>query len=63
MRAPPATEAFGAGGPTTSEHLVRWLYFVAIALLGGGLGFRLLIVRGPLGQAAQRRSTSCSASA
>ena len=23
MRAPPATEAFGAGGPTTSEHLVR----------------------------------------
>jgi copper transport protein len=55
MRAPPATEAFGAGGPTTSEHLVRWLYFVALALLAGGLGFRLLIVRGPLGEAAQRR--------
>ena len=55
MRAPPATEAFGAGGPTTTEHLVRWLYFVAIALLAGGLGFRLLIVRGPLGEAAQRR--------
>ena len=55
MRAPPATEAFGAGGPTTSEHLVRWLYFLALALLAGGLGFRLLIVRGPLGKAALRR--------
>jgi copper transport protein len=53
--APPATEAFGAGGPTTTEHLVRWLYFVALALLAGGLGFRLLIVRGPLGEAGQRR--------
>jgi copper transport protein len=55
MRAPPVTGAFGAGGPTTSEHLVRWLYFVALALLAGGLGFRLLVVRGPLGEAGQRR--------
>ncbi len=55
MPAPPATEAFGAGGPTTSEHLVRWLYFLALALLAGGLGFRLLVVRGPLGEAGQRR--------
>lgn len=55
VRPPPATEAFGAGGPTTSEHLVRWLYFLALGLLAGGLGFRLLIVRGPLGEAAQRR--------
>jgi len=55
VRPPPANEAFGAGGPTTSEHLVRWLYFVTLALLVGGLGFRLLIVRGPLGEAAQRR--------
>jgi copper transport protein len=55
MRAPPETEAFGAGGPTTTEHLVRWVYFLALALLAGGLGFRLLIVRGPLGAAAQRR--------
>jgi copper transport protein len=54
-RAPPATEAFGAGGPTTSEHIVRWLYFLSLALLVGGLGFRLLVVRGPLGAAAQRR--------
>jgi copper transport protein len=54
-RAPPATEAFGAGGPTTTEHVVRWLYFLALALLAGGLGFRLLVVRRPLGPAAQRR--------
>jgi copper transport protein len=54
-RAPPATEAFGSGGPTTAEHVVRWLYFLSLALLAGGLGFRLLIVRGPLGAAAQRR--------
>jgi copper transport protein len=53
--APSASEAFGAGGPTTSEHLVRWLYFLTLALLAGGLGFRLLVVRGPLGAAAQRR--------
>ncbi|HSB37699.1 MAG TPA: copper resistance protein CopC [Gaiellaceae bacterium] len=54
-KAPQATEAFGAGGPTTEEHVVRWLYFVALALLAGGLGFRLLVVRGPLGPRAQRR--------
>jgi copper transport protein len=54
-RAPPATEAFGATGPTTTEHVVRWLYFLALALLVGGLGFRLLIVRGPLPARAERR--------
>jgi copper transport protein len=54
-RAPPATEAFGSSGPTTSEHVVRWLYFLALALLAGGLGFRLLVVRGPLPPAVERR--------
>ena len=54
-RAPPATEAFGASGPTTEEHIVRWLYFLALALLAGGLGFRLLIARGELPEAAERR--------
>jgi len=53
--APAATDAFGSGGPTTSEHLVRWLYFLALALLAGGLGFRLLIVREGFGPRAQRR--------
>jgi copper transport protein len=55
MAAPAATDAFGSGGPTTSEHLVRWLYFLALALLAGGLGFRLLIVRERFGPRAQRR--------
>jgi copper transport protein len=55
QRAPSASDAFGAGGPTTEEHLVRWLYFVALALLAGGLGFRLLVVRRPFAPAAQRR--------
>jgi copper transport protein len=54
-RAPPATEAFGASGPTTTEHIVRWLYFLSLALLAGGLCFRLLIARGPLPAAAERR--------
>lgn len=54
-RAPPATEAFGASGPTTEEHVVRWLYFLALALLAGGLGFRLLVVRGPLRPETERR--------
>jgi copper transport protein len=55
QRAPPATEAFGSSGPTTVEHVVRWLYFLALALCVGGLGFRLLIVRGPLPPRAERR--------
>jgi copper transport protein len=55
MPAPAATDAFGSGGPTTQEHVVRWLYFLALALLAGGLGFRLLVVRGPFGPRAQRR--------
>ena len=44
VAAPPPTEAFGASGPTRSEHVVRWLYFTALALVIGGLGFRLLIL-------------------
>jgi copper transport protein len=42
--APPPTEAFGASGPTTAEHAVRWAYFLGLALLVGGLGFRLLVL-------------------
>src|SRR6266480_3515759 len=55
-RAPLPTEAFGASGPTRSEHIVRWLYFISLALLVGGLGFRLLVLRrGPLTPAAEKR--------
>jgi copper transport protein len=53
--APPPTEAYGASGPTRTEHVVRWAYFVALALLLGGLGFRLLVVRAPLPPRAARR--------
>ena len=53
--APTVTDAVGAQGPTTTEHVVRWLYFLALALLVGGIGFRLLVVRGPLPPRAERR--------
>ena len=46
---PPApTDAYGASGPTRTEDVVRWLYFLSLALLVGGLGFRLLVARRPL---------------
>jgi copper transport protein len=48
VAAPPPTEAYGASGPTRTEHIVRWLYFLALALVIGGIGFRLVVVRGPL---------------
>lgn len=46
VKALPPTEAYGAGGPTRTEHVVRWLYFLSLALLIGSLGFRLLCLRG-----------------
>ncbi len=55
VAAPPPTEAYGASGPTRTEHVVRWAYFLALMLLIGGLGFRLLIVRGPLPARAESR--------
>src|SRR5213076_2075927 len=54
-KAPPPTEAYGASGPTTTEHVVRWAYFLSLALLLGGLGFRLLLGREELPAAAERR--------
>jgi copper transport protein len=44
VNAPPPTQAYGASGPTTAEHVIRWLYFAALALFAGGVGFRLLIL-------------------
>jgi copper transport protein len=43
--APLVTDAVGAQGPTTTEHVVRWVYFLGLALLVGGIGFHLLIDR------------------
>jgi copper transport protein len=53
--APAPMEAFGASGPTRSEHVVRWLYFLSLALVIGGLGFRLLVLRRPLSPRAEAR--------
>ena len=44
--APPATAAYGTTGPGTTEQLVHWGYFLAIALLAGGLAFRVVLLRG-----------------
>jgi copper transport protein len=46
VKALPPTEAYGASGPTRTEHIVRWLYFLALALVIGSLGFRLICLRG-----------------
>jgi copper transport protein len=56
MRAPPPMEAYGAVGPTRTEHVVRWGYFVALALVIGSLGFRLVCLRGlPLSPRVEKR--------
>lgn len=44
--APPATAAYGTTGPGSDEQVVRWVYFLALAFLGGGLAFRLVVLRG-----------------
>src|SRR4029078_649844 len=49
------SQAFGATGPTSSEHIVRWLYFICLAMLTGGLGFRLLVLRRDAPPEAERR--------
>jgi copper transport protein len=53
--APSVTDAVGAQGPTTTEHVVRWLYFLSFALLVGGIGFRLLVTGARLSPRAERR--------
>jgi copper transport protein len=55
MAAPALSEAFGSTGPGTSEHVVRWLYFICLSLLTGGLGFRLIVLRGAATPEAERR--------
>lgn len=55
VAAPPPTEAYGAGDLGIADDLVRWAYFAALALLLGGLGFRLLVVRGEAPPAYERR--------
>ena len=44
--AAPVSAAYGAGGPGALEHVVRWLWFVGLALTIGALGLRLIVLRG-----------------
>jgi copper transport protein len=54
--APSVQEAYGAGGPTRTEDVVRWLWFLGIALTIGALGLRLIVLRGlAVPQALDRR--------
>jgi copper transport protein len=46
VAAPPPTEAYGASGPTHTEDVIRWLYFLSLSLCVGGLGFALVVLRG-----------------
>jgi copper transport protein len=55
VNAPPPTEAYGASGPTRSEDVVRWLFFGALALLIGGLGFRLVVLPRAIPKRLERR--------
>jgi copper transport protein len=41
---PSPTEAVGASGMTWKDDVARWALFVSLALLVGGLGFRLLVL-------------------
>jgi copper transport protein len=44
--APAVANAYGAGGPTKTEHLVRWVWFLGLALAIGSLGLRVICLRG-----------------
>jgi copper transport protein len=55
VRAPPPTEAVGASGTTWRDDVARWALFSALALLIGPLVVRLLILRGPVPEALERR--------
>jgi copper transport protein len=44
--APAVANAYGAAGPTTTEHLVRWAWFLGLALAIGSLGLRIICLRG-----------------
>ena len=46
VKAPSISAAYGAGGPTVTEKLVRWLWFLGLALTIGALGLRLIVLRG-----------------
>ena len=54
--APPVLQAYGSSGPTRTEDVVRWAYFLSLALLIGGMAFRLVVLPRAVPPAAERRS-------
>ena len=48
VKPPAPTEAYGSAGPSWTDDAARWAYFVALALLVGTIGFRLLVLTEPL---------------
>jgi copper transport protein len=54
VAAPEPTDAYGASGPTPAENVLRWLYFVCLALLIGGIAFRLVVLPPAVPQALER---------
>jgi copper transport protein len=55
VKPPPPTEAYGASGPTASEYIVKWGFFLGLALAVGGIAFRLLILGSRTTPAVERR--------
>ena len=55
VKPPPPNEAYGATGPTASEYVVKWGYFLGLALVVGGLAFRLLVLGKRVTPAVERR--------
>lgn len=55
VAAPPPTEAVGARGTTWRDDLARWALFAALALVIGPLMMRLVVLRGQVSLALERR--------
>lgn len=55
VKAPPPTQAVGAGASTWKDDGARWLLFTALALVIGPLAVRLLVLRGPVPDRLERR--------
>jgi len=55
VAAPPPTEATGARGTTWRDDVARWALFGALALLIGPLTMRLVVLRGGIPPALERR--------
>jgi copper transport protein len=55
VSAPPPTEAVGASGTTWKDDVARWALFAALALVIGPLVVRMVVLRGEVPPALERR--------